>query len=289
MNDNEREKSTGPRSSAPRPMPRIKSELDILYDELGGPADGVAIDVHHLEMYCSEYPSDRVLPILLQYQPDENCARRHWPWAAYAIGQYAYETKELTKYSDEPTPKQVEELLSGIAQAAHDLFSGLHRLHDLSYRLGDAAAPHRRGHIGWLDAFVSQAMAGVPSNRVNRSGQHLLMVENAKMEFLKRVEHVHEAANAARKRVDKKLLNRERGQANPAFLQFVRGCGAIWTNLTDRKPSADKIHRNDREDPDFVIFVQRLARVAQAPEPTRPQVATCIRKLAPPTTKQKFS
>jgi hypothetical protein len=139
MIDKEREKSTRPRSSASRPMPRLRSEFDRLCDELGGPAVGVAIGVQPsaLAPYCRDYSSHRVLPVLLQFQSDETSARRHWPWAAFAIGLYDYEIKERTKYSDEPTPDDVAKMLSQIESSARNLRTGLGRLQTLSYRLKD--------------------------------------------------------------------------------------------------------------------------------------------------------
>jgi hypothetical protein len=31
--------------------------------------------------YCREHPCVRVLPVLMRFQPDKSCARKHWPWA----------------------------------------------------------------------------------------------------------------------------------------------------------------------------------------------------------------
>jgi hypothetical protein len=295
MND---ELSSAPR--APWPIPRIRSELDILYDELGGPADGVAIDVQRFTfaIYCKDYPSRRIVPILRHYQSDESSARKHWPSAAFAVGQYHYEIEERAKYSDdEPTPKEVAELLLQIEHSAQKLHTGLCRLQALSYRVKDPTAPLRRAHLAWLDAFVSQAAAGFPSNDVN---EHLVVVDSAKQAWVKQLAMLEAAVKFARKkRLDKKLLERERGQTNPALPNFVRRCAEIWESMTGREPSANKIHRTDRKDPDFVIFVQELG-VAQAleptrrqvavsvPEPTRDQVHKCLRNLAPANTKKKI-
>ena len=289
MIDKDREKKTGPQGSTPRLPPRIRTEYDRLCEDLGGPADigEVGISKYDLASYCSTYPTQRVLPVLIQYTPDETLARKHWPWAAFAIGQYDFETKELTTYSDEPTPEEVEDLLSQIEKSSRDLNSGLCRLQVLSNRLRDPTAPHRRGHLGWLDAYISQAAAGLLSDDVNESEQHLLVVESAKMAFLERLVDVEVAAKVASQRLDRTLLERERGQSNPALLQFVLRCSAVWRSLTGRKPSANKVSRDGGDDPDFVIFLQRLARTGCTHEPTRNEVARCLRNLAPATTDQK--
>jgi hypothetical protein len=304
MND---ERSSGPR--APRPIPRIRSELDILYDQLGGPADGVAIDIQRstFAVYCKDYPSRCIVPILHQYQSDESSARKHWPFAAVAIGQYHFEIEERAKYSDdEPTPNEVEELLLEIERSAGKLKTGLCRLEALSYRMKDPTAPWRREYLAWLDAFVFQAVAEFPSNDVNEIGLQLLVADSAKQTFVKQLAVFEVAAKFAGKILDKKLLKRERGQTNSALPNFVRRCAEIWESMTGRKPSANKIHGTDRKDPDFVIFLQRLARIGQpprfarigqalrlarirqAPKPTRDQVAVCLRNLAPANTKKKI-
>jgi hypothetical protein len=287
MIDEDRGKKTGPRAT--RPIPVIKTEYDRLCEDHGGPADigVVGISKEDLASYCQTYPMQRVLPALIQYTPDEPLARKHWPWAAFAIGQYDFETKELTTYSDEPTPKEVEDLLSQIEKSSRDLNSRLCRLQGLSNRLRNPIAPHRRGHLGWLDAYISQAAAGLLSDDVNESEQHLLAVELAKMAFLYRLVDVEVAAKLASQRLNRTLLERERGQSNPALLQFVFRCSAVWRSLTGRKPSANKVSRDGRKDPDFVFFLQRLARIGCTHEPTRNQVARCLPNLAPATTDQK--
>jgi hypothetical protein len=289
MTDKDREKKTGLRDSTPRPIPRIRTEYDRLCEDLGGPANigVVGISEKDLASYCGTFPSQRVLPVLIQYQPDETLARKHWPWAAFAISHCDYETKEWAHYSDEPTPKEVEDLLSEIDKSARDLNSGLCRLQVLSDRLGDPTAPNRRGHLGWLDAFVSQAAAGLLSNDVSDDERHLLIVHSEKTAFLERLAQVAGAAKDASQRLDRTLLERERGPSNPALLNFVFRCSAVWRSLTGRKPSANKVSRDGHEDPDFVVFLQRLARIGCMHEPTRNQVARCLQNLAPATTDQK--
>ena len=133
-----------------RSLSDIKSEYKKLCDELGGPADvGLTINKRNLETYCREYRMGQVLPILTQFQNDEVKARRHWPWAAFALSHYKFEHLERQKYADEPRPKEILELLEGIQQSAHDLGSALSRLQELSNRLADPTAPLRRPHLGW--------------------------------------------------------------------------------------------------------------------------------------------
>jgi hypothetical protein len=298
MTDEDREKKTDPRDPAPRLPPSIRTEYDRLCEDLGAPADiGVEIEAANvgLAIYCNEYPSSRVLPVLLPYQPDISLARKHWPWAAYAMSRYIFEIEERKQYTDEPTSKEVAELLSKIEKSARDLSSGLCQLQTLSNRLQDPAAPLRRAHLSWLDAYVSQAASGDISPTVSEEGLTLLTIDSGKKDFLKRLAQVQAAANHAKIRMDAEMLTRERGQSNPALTNFVFLCGKIWKSLTGRKPSANKVHRRaGAEDPDFVLFIQQLAKIAPtreakfspapavknepAPVPTRNEVAINLRK-----------
>jgi hypothetical protein len=275
--------NTGPRRPPPG-LPYIKTEFDRLCDELGGPADiGVDIDKHALTPYCSEYPSKVIVPILLPYQKDEHLVRRHWPWVAFAISQYLHEKKEREKYTDEPTPEKTIELLEQIRRTTQELHSGLVQIEILSDRLTDPSAPHRRHHFAWLNAFLSQAVAGRISTEVNEDTEELLAVDFGKRALLTRLTEIVEAAELAGKAVDKNFLKRERSQTDPALPAFVFRCGKIWTSLTERKPSANKVHNDATDDPpDFVVFVQKLAETGRARPPSRKQVHSSLRKLRTP-------
>jgi hypothetical protein len=266
----------------------VKSEYQRLCDELGGRVEGLAPNVSPstFERCCSQYGSERILPVLLQFIEDRESARRHWPYAAVAINQYVFEIDERNTYTDdEPTPGNIQKLLLQIARSAKDLNTGLCRLQTLAERLKDPTAPDRRGHLGWLDAFTSQAAAGVLSNEVNESPEYRLLVDQGKLAFLKRLAEVEGTARRAIDRTDKTLLERERGQSNPALLNFVRRCGSIWTSLTDKNPTGEKLSRTvGSEDPQFVLFMQGLARVAGAREPTRNEVALCLKNITPKIT-----
>ena len=224
---------------------------------------------------CGAYPLRLILPVLIAFKPDDIDARRHWPWAALALALFVSAQKERTKYADEPTPKDLEALLLEIAQSARALNSRLNQLQNLSNRVKDPTAPYRRAHLAWLDRFISQGVAGVPSNDVTENPVLLLA---ARLDFAKKLATIEGTANRASKRVDRSLLNRERGQGIPGLSNFVFRCGEIWENLTGRKPSANKVSRFEGpEDPDFVVFVRNLAMVGPAPLPTRRQVEKSLR------------
>lgn len=132
-------------------------------------------------------------------------------------------------------------------------------------------------------AYVSQAAAGRIAKEVNDSPEELVLALTGKMELIKRLAEIEATAQSAKPRTDRKLLTRERGQSEPALPRFVSHCAVIWKSLTGREPSANKVTRRDgTEDPDFVIFVQKLAKIGGAPVPSRRQVATSIRKFSTP-------
>ena len=260
-------------------FPSFKTGYDHLCEDLGGPAAlNSSIRETDLRRACAAYPQHLILPVLSKFKPDDkDLARRLWPWAALAIQLYPSEQKERSKYTDEPTPKEVKELLLQIAQSAKALNSGLNRLQNISNRMRDPGAPHRRAHLVSLDTFISQAVAGIPSNDVTQDPHELVRLQTAREDFTARLAIIGTTANQASKRVDRSLLDRERGQTVPGLSNFVFRCGEIWENLTGRKPSANKVTRAGSEDRDFVVFVQDLAKVGQAPVPTRRQVEKSLR------------
>jgi hypothetical protein len=217
-----------------------------------------------------------VLPILRRFTDDEISARRHWPWTAFAIDQYTFEIKERAKYKDELKPKEIRDLLAQIKRAAHDLISALATLQNRAFRLGEHSAPLLRGHLKWLNYFISQVLAGQISNEV---AQDFLTVDLQKLDFIKRLALVEAAATVASKRVNKDLLKRRRGQSNPALRNFVWRSGKIWTSLTGRKPSTRRIERKDSDDPKFVLFVKELAKFRNAAEPSRKEIEIALRNL----------
>jgi hypothetical protein len=267
-----------------RSLSVAKSEYRKLCEELGGPAeiDNRGIREIDFERYCREYPLSKVGPILARFQPDGIVVRKHWPWAAFTISRYVFEIAERARYQQEPSPKQVRDLFSTIESTSRDLLSALSRLQELAGRLSDPSAPGRRGHIAWLDAYVAQGVAGRPSNDVSEEQGHLVFVQNERMKFAARLAQIQGTAKAAQKRVDSRLLNRERRQANPGLANLVFRCASIWKGLTNRPPSANKIHTHarGRREPDLVVFVKEIAKFGSAKVPTRAMIATALKNLS---------
>ena len=98
-----------------------------------------------------------------------------------------------------------------------------------------------------------------------------LVVSSEKMLLLKRLVGIQAVAGeAATKLVDRGLLKRNKGQADPALYNLVWRGAEIWSSLTERVPSPNRVHRRDSgEEPDFVLFIQDLVRLASGERPSR--------------------
>src|SRR5262249_27219416 len=146
---------------------------------------------------------------LRRFAKNENSARRHWPWAAMAIGLYKSETDNWAKYADEPSPKQIRELLAQIERGARDLRSGFTNLQEFSNRLPDPSSPKlaaKRFDAGLLERERSQSNRALPSF-VFRCGTTWKSMTGRKPS----------ANRVARKRRANRAPN-----ANPDFVIFVR-------------------------------------------------------------------
>jgi hypothetical protein len=159
-------------------------------------------------------------------------------------------------------------------RAAHNLTSALATLQNLAFRLDEPSAPSRRGHLSWLNYFISQALADIIANEVTRDP---VTIDFKKLEFIRRLAQVEAAAKVVVERVDKELLERKRGQSNPALPNFVWRCGQIWQSMTGRKPSTRRVETIEGDDPKFVKLVKALAKIGNAHEPSRKEIETALR------------
>src|SRR5262249_15747087 len=102
--------------------PRLRSDLDRLYDDDGGPAPITGqIKRGRFEGCCQEFPWSAISPVLTKYERDAALAWRYWPWVAFAISQFRFEQREAASHLDQPTPKEVLELLGEIRDSAKQL------------------------------------------------------------------------------------------------------------------------------------------------------------------------
>jgi hypothetical protein len=276
----------------PRPffsLSELRSDLDRLYNDGGGPAPiRATVDRTEFERCCREFPWSVIAPALIKYQCDATLAKRHWPWAAFAIAQFQFEQREAAGQMDEPTPKEVLELLGEIRDAAKRLSGGLARLQSTSLRVVDPADRMRRGHLQYLDQFISQAAAGLIDQEVREDGEHLVRVFNGKNALLRILIDIEVAAGEAMNRADKTLLSRKVGTRQvPGLHNLVFRASEIWTSMTGRVASANKVTRRDEQEPQFVQFIQDLVGIAGGPKPSRRMVEIALTNLAPRNTTEK--
>ena len=250
----------------------LRTDLDRVYLELGGPAPlRGRIDRNEFARCCNEFAWGKVEPTLRRFQKDRDIARRHWPWVAFALSQYRFERKERQQNGVRLSPEEVIGLLNDISRSAKELVSGLAKLQTYSQALGDPTAPLEKPHLRYLDQLISQAAAGHLAPEVNKDPIHMLVVSSEKMLLLKRLVGIQAVAGeAATKLVDRGLLKRNKGQADPALYNLVWRGAEIWSSLTERVPSPNRVHRRDSgEEPDFVLFIQDLVRLAGGERPSR--------------------
>jgi hypothetical protein len=250
----------------------LRTDLDRVYLELGGPAPlRGRIDRNTFARCCNEFSWRKVEPTLRRFQKDRVIAKRHWPWVAFALGQYRFERKERQQNSVRLEPGEVTSLINDIHRSAKELASSLARLQSYSQRLGDPTAPFEKPHLRYLDQLISQAAAGDLAAEVNKDPKYMLWVFSEKMSFFQRLSGIEAVAGeAATRLVDRDLLKRKKGQADPALYNLVWRGAEIWSSLTGRVPNANRVHRRDSgEEPDFVLFIQDLVRLAGGERPSR--------------------
>ena len=263
----------------------LRTDLDRVYLELGGPAPlRGRVDRNTFARCCNEFAWGKVEPTLRRFQKDRNIAKRHWPWVAFSLSQYRFEQKERQQNGVRLDPKEVISLLNDFRRSAKELVSGLVRFQTYSQALGDPTAPFEKPHLRYLDQIISQAAAGDLAAEVNKDPIHMLWVSSEKMLLLKRLVGIQAVAGeAATRLVDKDLLKRKKGQADPALHNLVRRGAEIWSSLTGRVPSPNRVHRRDSgEEPDFVLFIQDLVRLAGGERPSRKVVEISLRKPRTP-------
>src|SRR5262249_77897 len=208
---------------------------------------------------CNDFSWRKVEPTLRRFQKDRDTAKRHWPWVALALSQYHFELQERQQNSIRLTPGEGISLpMNEIRPPAKELASGLARLQGYAEPLGDPTAPLENPHLQFRDQFISQATAGEPAAEVNEDPTYMLWVLSEKISFLKRLIDIEVVACEAAKRVDKDLLKRKKGQTDPALHNLVWRGAEIWSSLTGRVPSTNKVNCYSGEEPDFVLFIQDL-------------------------------
>ena len=280
------QKKDGTRRIFP-PLSSIKSEYLEFCGEHGGPVGIEGFErVTDFSHCCRNFPRHKFALIIKRWQKDQTRGVRHWPAMAFAAGQYAFRRREFRKDGPEPSPSEVRRMLKEIENSARELGLSLAKLQETSIRISDGSSPWAMPHIRWLDQFISQAAAGKLSRDVIEDGEYMALVHFEKMAFLKHIAGIQAAATESLKRLDPTLLTHRRGAMNRALRTLVSMARPIWQSLSGRRPSISRVAKGH---PDFVTFVQELAKIAGGPTPSFKQVEVAFKSLAPPTKKNSTS
>lgn len=258
---------------------RLRSDLEKLWEDEGGPAEIAGMDRERFgfEHSCNEFTYDDVEPSLKEFNPDRQSCREHWPWVARAADLYTFEVEERKSYQ-ELGPKEVADLFYRLSDAARSLNVELRRLHTHAAWLSDAKKPEARAHLEYLhELFRQHALADIDGDLVD---DVLIHLGTGRMDAM--LQHrLTKISKVAREfganRVDDELLKRSRGQDDPALPGLVFRLGLIWESHTQRRPSANKVHKKGEDRSDFVRFVQSVVDLTKLPRPSPAAIHTALR------------
>jgi hypothetical protein len=268
-----------------RELPSIGTEYWKFVEETGGQfkIDGFP-KILEEEMFlapCRDFPISRFLPIIAKWQKYQKTGIRHWPIMAVLASRYQFLHRQ--QIGKQPSSKDISKLLSTIASSAEQLRLSLVTLQTLSSGTSDGSAAWAEFHLKLIDQFIAQAAAGIIEKDFYRVRKVLAAAQFGREQFIESLLRVEVAAKSAKNCLDVELFKRPtKLPENRPLLGLVMCAEIVWKSLTGRNPSVHKVHNEDREEPDFVIFVQELADIAGGPRPTFKQVQTAFRRPRPP-------
>jgi hypothetical protein len=260
------------------PSSTLSDDDLLLLSDLGGPIEISAFPRPRRVNFsgsCSLFPERAVLSVLMKYTTDLGKARRHWPWVAHALNVYRV-TPHFHDSRKDLTPSQAKDLLKSIRSAAASLEQALNALQEAALLWRDGSGD-KGGHLSYLEQLLAQGAAEHPAAaveedpirawgffdqyRVWRSGLHGLV----------------EGARYAQAASSPELLTSKNRSRRPGLKKLVRRLGEIWHSLTDRRPSVQKVHTQNRAESKVVLFVQDVAALSHEVQvPTPSEVASAL-------------
>jgi hypothetical protein len=267
-----------PLPAPPLTLARAPSELDLLYEELGGPIpimDGPAWP--KFEGPCAEFSFVRLEVICRRWTDNDKEAFRHWPLMAFAASQYKFERRQRAAYSDEPTPSDLKIILARVKKAASSLSSDLRKLREFATRLENPSAPTRRPYLASIYFLLLQNMFGEPTARANPDPKVVIESMKRHDEFGDELTLLGTAVDIALLQFSPKYLSggvRGQGAEARGLYNLVWRSSKIWKSLTGRAASVNKVAGGT---PDFVRFVQQIANLATGHKPTAAEISTALR------------
>ena len=204
---------------------------------------------------CRYYPSDFVQPVLAKWQPDEALAKRHWPWVAAAC----YHWEAAHRLGLKPSllrPVDVRASLGRIDKHAGSLSKEVYGL----LAAARSRAPADGSHPDEVAGILERLGAGAAGDNVPPAGALTSLM--ALCQQLAGLQGAVEALTAGN---GPELTARKKSGEDPALPNFVATLAQVWRSLTGRKPSTRKVERSIGEEPDFVLFVQDVAKLVVEP------------------------
>ena len=255
--------------------PRLKNEYESAVERYGPPI--VPANFPHLDFQscCNQWELHLFLPVLQAWAAAKHEAPRHWPVLAFAVDQYVFFSDQLNK-DGTLSVADVVDALNLIDGGANKLARGITQFYKMSTALASKDFDRITQIEKLFERLTATAFDAAPSDLENplaRIGADALI-----RSFLVTVERIGQAAKDEAKNLNRDTLRGKREGKDRALARLVSMAAPIWTSLTTRPASVDKVVSGA---PDFVRFVQQLVKISGKKRPSFGQVASAFRSASP--------
>ena len=211
---------------------------------------------------CAVVPLGKVRAIDFGCELDEEELLMIWPWVARFARSYADLIKNFDRGPD-LSPSEIDEELDKIQSSALRLKTSLERISAAGRMERPWALEEVRKSVA-VGQILHRLEAAVADQSLQAKG------------FKRNLEDLRAAAQEARAAVAEASLNV--GKVGNAGVQpLTTGCAYIWSDFSQRKPSAARRSSLNRgEESDFVLFVQSVAGLTSDVIPTIAQVRDAL-------------
>jgi hypothetical protein len=272
------------RPTGPGVPPTLKdwrqAELEKL-DSLGGPVDltGLA-PLSWRQLRSINLSLDDLLPALAEFSlGGESWASRHWPWVAIACHRWRIRNEIMARRG--PISLKPSDIKAGLGRIANHAEKIIKELEALS-RASHSFTKHERnksGHVSWLLNYLylnQEYDIRLDDFRTAEfTGDMAVAAVNSQRELEQRLVRLAVTANALCDFARADLLTVRNPPGDPGLADFVGTLALVWSSLTGRVPSVNKVPSRPEDDrPDFVRFIQKVADVqVRASATSRPWAA----------------
>ena len=255
--------------------PRLKSEYESVIERYGPPIVPANFPPSlDFQSCCNRWGLPLFLPVLHTWAATKQDAPRHWPVLAFAVDQYVFSSNQLSK-TGTPSVADVVDALNLISDGASKVARGITRFYNMSRPLSLKHFDRIAQIEKLFDRLIAAPLGAAPSDLNNPLAS--IGADAWMRSFLVRVQQTGQAANEQVKNLNRDILKRKAESRDRALPTFVSMVGPIWTSLTTRRPSVNKVASGA---PDFVRFVQQLVKISGKKTPSFGQVATAYRNAS---------